>query len=115
MPFEKKNPLHDSSYIIMLSQYWNNVFDFQFRLAPLWSATTNLTTHEWFREVVKGRLRGVYLKKNQIRQNIHNLELVEKNLIQEVLEKTNYKKSEAIKLLNISRHSLDGRIKKYDL
>ena len=45
----------------------------------------------------------------------YDLALIEKNLIQEALEKTNYKKSEAIKLLNISRHSLDGRIKKYDL
>jgi len=32
----------------MLSQAWNYVLDFQFRLAPLW----------------KGRFRGVYSNKN---------------------------------------------------
>jgi len=42
----------------MLSQAWNYVLDFQFRLAPLWLATPKRC------EGGKGRFRGVYSNKN---------------------------------------------------
>jgi len=43
-----------------LNQVWNYLFDFQFRLAPLW----------------KGRSRGVYLFENQLRQNFLYVTLI---------------------------------------
>jgi DNA-binding NtrC family response regulator len=67
------------------------------------------------RAVILCDSKTLHLKVDIEEERSYDLELVEKKLIQEALEKTNYKKSEAIKLLNISRHSLDGRIKKYDL
>ena len=49
--------------IQVLKQVWNYLFDFQFRLAPLWRATPKRCEGE------KGRSRGVYLFENQIHQN----------------------------------------------
>ena len=46
---------------------------------------------------------------------IFDLEINEKNLIIKALKKCNYKKSEAIKLLNITRQSLDRRLHKYNI
>lgn len=45
----------------------------------------------------------------------YDLEVNEKRLLIKALEKSNYKKTEAAELLNISRQSLDRRIQKHDL
>lgn len=44
-----------------------------------------------------------------------NLEIQEKRLIKAALEKTDFNKVQAAKLLNLSRQALDRRIKKYNL
>ena len=44
-----------------------------------------------------------------------DLEINEKRLIEKVLKNTNYKKTEAAEILNISRQALDRRIQKYNL
>ena len=48
-------------------------------------------------------------------EEIFDLELVEKNLIIKVLNKTDFNRSKAAKLLGISWHSLDRRMKKYNI
>ncbi|MBN1827971.1 MAG: sigma-54-dependent Fis family transcriptional regulator [Deltaproteobacteria bacterium] len=45
----------------------------------------------------------------------YNLSSIEKNIVQQVLEKTNWNKSAAASLLNIDRKALYTRIKKYKL
>lgn len=44
-----------------------------------------------------------------------DLEAMERNVIVQALQKMNYNKSKAAKLLNISRQALDRRMKKYDI
>ncbi|MFW5758551.1 MAG: helix-turn-helix domain-containing protein, partial [Bacteroidota bacterium] len=44
-----------------------------------------------------------------------NLEQIEKNTIIQALQKTNYNKSEAAKLLNLDWNALFRRIKKYQI
>jgi len=48
-------------------------------------------------------------------EEVFHLELMQKNLIERVLQKTKYNKSQAAKLMKISRQSLDRRIKKFGL
>jgi len=49
------------------------------------------------------------------KEDTFDLERIEKSLIKKALEKTNYNKLKACKLLNISWQALDRRIKKYGL
>jgi len=49
------------------------------------------------------------------KEEIFDLEIIEKNIIKKALEKTNYNRLKACRLLNLSWQALDRRIKKYGL
>ncbi len=53
--------------------------------------------------------------KTPVESETYDLETTEKTLIEKVLQKTNYNKSKAAELLNITWQSLDRRMKKYKL
>jgi len=48
----------------MLSQAWNYVLDFQFRLAPLRKGGRKVIVFLRKADTLKGRFRGVYSNKN---------------------------------------------------
>jgi len=52
---------------------------------------------------------------DEVTEDIFDLDETEKRLIIKALQKTDYKKSEAAQLLNITRQSLDRRLEKYGI
>jgi len=55
------------------------------------------------------------LEIDEVTEDIFDLDETEKRLIIKALQKTDYKKSEAAQLLNITRQSLDRRLEKYGI
>ena len=54
-------------------------------------------------------------QRSETKNKIYDLEELEKTTILEVLKMTNFKKSKAAKILNISRQALDRRLEKYGI